>query len=193
MLQSLKQIGLNWCKLIYLIYPWRKIDLIYSIGVLMHTPKPKEEFLQLPSLLSENGIIAISVSPRSKLPWLPKVTHVGRFFTPKINPQPLLNLIKRFVPLALTFVRLPFVGRFLKGWVIPMCDYKGQLPLSKNQLLEWSILDTFDLLSARYLYSSRSQEIKDWFCEAGLVDIVTASPAVIARARRPKKRVLCAE
>lgn len=159
----------------------------------MHTPNPKQAFLQLPSLLSENGTIAISISPKSKLPWLPRATHVARFFTPRINPQSLLNLIKRFVPLALPFVRLPLIRRFLKGWVIPMYDYKGQLPLSKNQLLEWSILDTFDLLSARYLYSFRSQEIKDWFCEAGLVDIVTASPAVIARARRPKKRVLCAE
>ena len=170
-----------------------RFDLIYSIGVLHHTPRSKEAFLCLPSLLTENGTIAIWISPRSRLPWLPRATHIARYFTSQMRPQSLLNLIKRFVPLVLPLVRIPFIGRFLKGWFIPICDYKGQLPLTREQLLEWSILDTFDLLSARYLYSYKTDEIKRWFVEGGLFDIATAQPPVIVRAKRPKDEVLCVE
>lgn len=159
-------------------------DLIYSIGVLHHTPDPKEAFSRLPKFLSKNGTISIWVSPRSRLSWLPKATNIARLFTARMDSQLLLKLIQRFAPLVLPFVRTPFIGRFLKGWVIPVCDYKGELPLNKEQLLEWSILDTFDLLSPRYLYSYSTQEIKNWFIEAGLSDIKTRVPKVIVRGKK---------
>jgi len=166
-----------------------RFDLIYSIGVLHHTPKPKDAFLHLPNLLSGNGILAMWISPRSRFPWLPKATHLSRFFTSRMRARTLFHFVKGFVPLALPFVRIPFIGRLLKGWVIPICDYRGELPLNKHQLLEWSILDTFDLLSAKHLYSYRPRDIKDWFIKAGIFDIVTASPLVIIRGRRQRETV----
>jgi len=168
-----------------------RFDLIYSIGVLHHTPKPKEAFLGLIPLLRENGRVAIWVTPRSKFSFMPRATRIVRFFTPRMRPEFLLRLIQKFMPLVLPFVRIPFIGRFLKGWLIPICDYKNELPLNREQLLEWSILDTFDLLSPKYIYSYRTQEVKNWFIEAGLSDITTASPPIIARAKQLKSRVLC--
>jgi SAM-dependent methyltransferase len=161
-----------------------KFDLIYSIGVLHHTPDPKKAFLNLPGLLSENGSIAIWYSPRSIFPLLPKATSIARIFTTRMRPERLFNILNSFVPLVLPFVRLPFIGRFLKGWVFPVCDYKKELPLSMEQLLEWSILDTFDLLSPKYLYPHSADEIKSWFKEAGLSNIVSLKPDVIARASK---------
>jgi ubiquinone/menaquinone biosynthesis C-methylase UbiE/uncharacterized protein YbaR (Trm112 family) len=158
-----------------------KFDLIYSIGVLHHTPDPKKAFLSLPGLLSKNGNIAIWYSPRSIFPLLPKATSIARIFTTRMRPECLFNFLNSFVPLVLPFVRLPFIGRFLKGWVFPICDYKNELPLNKEQLLEWSILDTFDLLSPKYLYPHSADEIKSWFKEAGFSNIVSLKPDVTVR------------
>lgn len=168
-------------------------DLIYSIGVLHHTPEPRKAFLQLPDLLSENGIISIWVTPKRRFSWFPRSTQIVRFFTPRMDSRKLLRLIQKMVPFCLPLVRIPFIGNLLKGWVIPVCDYKGRLPLNNSQLLEWSILDTFDLLSPRYLYAYIPQEVKGWFTEWGFSDIVTALPPVIVRARKTKKRTLCAD
>lgn len=161
-----------------------KFDLIYSIGVIHHTPNPKEAFLRIASLLCKNGSIMIWVSPKSKLPFLPRATNIIRLFTSRMQPLTLLNLIQKFIPFALVFIRTPFIGRFLKGWIIPVCDYKGELPLNKKQLLEWSILDTLDLLSPKYLYPCSAVEVKNWFIKAALGNIIITSPAIIARGRR---------
>ncbi|MBM3252433.1 MAG: class I SAM-dependent methyltransferase, partial [Candidatus Omnitrophica bacterium] len=162
----------------------KRFDLIYSIGVLHHTPNPKEAFLRISHLLRKNGEIAIWISPKSRFPFFPKATNLARIFTPKMKPQVLLNLVEKFVPLVLPLIRIPFIGQYLKGWVIPLCDYEGQLPLSKEELVEWSILDTFDLLSPKYLYPYSEEEIRQWCLEAGLSDIYTLSPPVILRAKR---------
>jgi len=167
-------------------------DFIYSIGVLHHTPDPKRAFLNLASFVSRDGAIAIWYSPRPRFPLLPRATNIARFFTTKIQPGLLFNIVNGLVVLALPFVRIPFIGRFLKGWVFPVCDYKGELPLNKEQLLEWSILDTFDLLSPKYLYPRTSGEIKDWFNEAGFPKIVTLKPDVVARGAWKRESVLCA-
>lgn len=162
-----------------------KFDLVYSIGVLQSTPKPKEAFLRIAPLLDENGTIAIWTPPKARLSCLPRASRFARFFTHRMNPRLLLNLIQGLTPLILPLVRLPFIGRLLKE-IIPICDYKGQLPLNREHLLQWSILDTFDLLSARYLYPSTTREVEKWCITAGLSNIVTTSPPVIVRAKRTK-------
>ncbi|MFA4991906.1 MAG: methyltransferase domain-containing protein [Candidatus Omnitrophota bacterium] len=164
-----------------------RFDLVYSIGVIHHTPRPKEAFLRLVPLLSRNGAIAIWITPRPKLSYLPRATQIARFFTTRMDSNMLIRIIKKAVPLGLPLVRLPLAGGVLKGWVIPICDYKGRLPLSEERLLEWSILDTFDLLSPRYLYSYTVKDVSGWVKEAGLSDMDTSSPEIIFRARRTER------
>jgi len=79
-------------------------------------------------------------------------------------------------------VRIPFIGGLIKGKLIPVCDYKGELPLNREQLLEWSILDTFNILAPKYLFSSAPGEVNSWFVEAGLNNIKVALPKVTCRA-----------
>ena len=160
-----------------------RFDFIYSIGVLHNTPDPKKAFLSIKSLLSKDGMIAIWLHPKARSFRLLTLSTVIRFFTSRVRPQFLINWIERVVPTLLPLVRAPFIGSLLKGRLIPICDYKGQLPLNKDQLLEWSILDTFNNLSARYLYSYRPDEINAWFIEAGLCDISTKQPAVTAKGK----------
>lgn len=168
-------------------------DLIYSIGVLHHTPEPRKAFLQFPCLLSEGGTISIWVTPKRRFSWFPRATQIVRLFTPRMDSYKLLRLIQKAAPFYLPLVRMPFIGNLLKGWVIPVCDYKGQLPLNDSQLLQWSILDTFDLLSPRYLYAYTLLEVKNWFTEQGFSDIVMTLPPVTVRARKTKNEALCAD
>ncbi|MDO8603544.1 MAG: methyltransferase domain-containing protein [Candidatus Omnitrophota bacterium] len=163
--------------------PLKSFDLIYSIGVLHHTPDPKAAFLRIAQLLRDKGAIAIWMSPKSRFPFLPKATSIARIFTTRMRKERLLNIIESVVPKVLPLVRVPVIGRSLKGWVIPVCDYKGKLPLIESQLLEWSILDTFDLLSPKYLYEYSPWQIRGWLTEAGLSDIITTSPAIVARGK----------
>jgi hypothetical protein len=62
------------------------------------------------------------------------------------------------------------------AFFIPIAYHKGFLPHSDNltyeQLLEWSILDTFDKFAPKYDKPQRISTVKKWFEEAGLKDIV---------------------
>ena len=133
-------------------------DVIYSIGVLHHTPSTKRAFLSLTRLLKPGGRIAIWVyAARLRL-------MVGgellRLITPHL-PKPLLLKASR-VAIPLYHVhRLPLVGRATTAL----------LPTSTNPDPEWRWLDTFDWYSPRYQWKHTYDEVEGWFREAGLVEI----------------------
>ncbi|MBU1147831.1 MAG: methyltransferase domain-containing protein [Candidatus Omnitrophica bacterium] len=158
-------------------------DFIYSIGVLHNTPDPKKAFKSLTPFLSKNAGIAVWLGPKTRFPWFFTATRAVRSFTPNMKPVFLLKLVRALVPLCLPLVRIPFIGPLLKGKIVPICDYKNQLPLDDAQLLEWSILDTFNILSPKYLCPCKPQEVKSWFLESGLRDIEITTPSVTGRAR----------
>ncbi|PKN24398.1 MAG: hypothetical protein CVU65_11900 [Deltaproteobacteria bacterium HGW-Deltaproteobacteria-22] len=56
--------------------------------------------------------------------------------------------------------------------MVPLKDYRGALPgLTPQQVLEWSVLDTFDALSPEHDHPQYLTTMKKWCEEAGLVDI----------------------
>ena len=57
------------------------------------------------------------------------------------------------------------VNRFL-----PIVDIKGTLPagLSKEDLREWVILDTFDMFSPQHDHPQKIATVKKWFEEFGM-------------------------
>ena len=52
---------------------------------------------------------------------------------------------------------------------IPVCDIRGTLPsnLSKEQLREWVVLDTFDMFSPEHDHPQKISTVKKWFEEFG--------------------------
>lgn len=54
---------------------------------------------------------------------------------------------------------------------MPCFSYKGVHPLTEEQLLEWAILDTFNVLAPQYENTHDLEEIRSWFEEARLSDI----------------------
>jgi len=147
-------------------------DLIYSIGVLHHTPDTRAAFSVLPRLLRPGGQIAVWVySSEQKLHYLSSGLY--RRITTKMDEERLLRLCKVAEPLGRLYrTRL---GRYLS----PI------LPVSGHPDPEWRVLDTFDWYAPKYQSKHGWKEVEGWFDEAGLVDIRRQEIAVSVSARRP--------
>ena len=148
-------------------------DFVYCFGVLQHTPDVRRAFDSLPGVLKRGGKLAVDVYPRL----------LGNLFVGKYWVRPLLKgmpherlyelvgkLVPKTYPVARFVARIPLVGRKLRH-LLPISIYDGIFPLSAEQLLEWSVLDTFDMLSPVHDHPQSVRSLRQWFREAGLRDV----------------------
>ena len=150
-------------------------DVIYSIGVLHHTPDTRRAFLSLTKLLKPGGVIAIWVYSTE----LRKMFggEMLRLFTPQAAEEIPAQGVEGGNP-ALSRAPDP----------APRPGNRGLLPTSINPDPEWRWLDTFDWYSPTYQWKHTNEEVEGWFREAGLVDIVRGPVPVSVRGhvqRRP--------
>jgi ubiquinone/menaquinone biosynthesis C-methylase UbiE len=146
-------------------------DVVYSIGVLHHTPDTKQAFLKLSRLVKPGGRIAIWVY--STILRLMFGGELLRMVTPRL-PKPLLLKASR-VAIPLYHVHmLPVLGRLSTAL----------LPTSVNPDPEWRWLDTFDWYSPRYQWKHTYAEVEGWFREAGLTNIAREPIPVSVRGAR---------
>lgn len=137
-------------------------DVIFSIGVLHHTPDTHRYFQRLLPLLKPGGTIAIWVYPRSesyaiRAQWVPFVN---------ILPDRLFYAWCRwFVPWASARPHSPLVGAVRKVFPFP----------THGRGLEYDILDTFDGYSPAYHGIHAPEEVEQWFRDAGLTDVCRPS------------------
>lgn len=147
-------------------------DVVYSIGVLHHTPDTKAAFGKLPSLLRPGGRLAV---------WLyddyytaGKLTDLYRVVTTRL-PQRLLHALCALSVPWYWATRIPVLGRVLRF----------VLPMSSHPNWRWRWLDTFDWYSPTYQWKHRYPEVLGWFREAGLVDAIALEPPVAVSGRKP--------
>ena len=131
-------------------------DLIYSIGVLHHTPDPERAFLQLVPLLRENGWIAIWVYP--KYSWA-MLSELYRRATTRLPWSMTLGICKVMLLLHSFDGRVP---RRLRG------RFERLLPISVEANYERRLLDTFDWYSPRYQYKYTTSDVLMWFRRVNL-------------------------
>lgn len=162
-------------------------DYVYCFGVLQHTPRVEEAFLSLPGQLRPGGHLAVDVYPRLILNSLwPK--YWLRPLTKRMVPEHLFKLVRAFVPatlpISVAIGRIPIVGRKLRH-AIPVANYDGIYPLSRRQLTEWAILDTFDMLSPTHDQPQSAETLCGWFKKAGLNEVqVFRSGFLVGRGSR---------
>ena len=147
-------------------------DLIYSIGVLHHTPDTHQAFAQLPRLLRPGGKIVIWVYTKER-PVGYLASDALRKITSKMDEERLLKLCKVAVPLG-RFYRTR-VGRY----------FSPILPVSHHPNPEWRVLDTLDWYAPKYQWKHDWPEVEGWFENAGLVDIERHEVAVAVSGTRP--------
>lgn len=134
-------------------------DIIYSFGVLHHTPNPRLAMSKLVSLLKPGGILCITVYEKGSMYY---TSRYARNVTTKLPNLLLYSLCILYV--TLMYIPYKYLGlRFgLLGRLLP-------ISLSNN-FFE-AILDTFDCYSPTYQFTYRESEIYRWFKEEKLKNV----------------------
>ena len=147
-------------------------DVIYSIGVLHHTPDTGKAFACLPDLLKRGGVVAIWVYVEAG-EYSKRLDRV-RAMTTRIPQFALYAGCWVIVPVLHTMARVPGLG-----------GIAAHVPVSnQGRGLEWDVLDTFDAYSPRYQWKHEESEVVGWFKDANLEDIQALSFPVSVRGRK---------
>ena len=162
-------------------------SFVYCLGVLQHTPDPEKAFLSLPGVLKKNGNICVDYYEKSwKSALLPK--YWLRPITKRLPKVFLFSMLKRITPSLLSISRIigsvPVVGKVINR-AVPVVNYYGIYPLSKQQHLEWSLLDTFDWLAPQYDNPQTRSTARLWMEKADLHNIeVLKAGHIVARGKK---------
>jgi SAM-dependent methyltransferase len=165
-------------------------DRVFCYGVLQCTPDPEQSFRALVDQVRPGGILAVDTYPRYK--WIDRwsAKYLWRPLTTRIPHQVLRRILEwyipRWLPIDTRLARVPKLGRFLVA-IIPCWNYTGIFDLTKDELVAWAILDTFDALAPKYDRPQTLESVRGWCERAGLVDVDVhyGGNGIIVNARRP--------
>ena len=141
------------------------IDGAFTIGVLHHTPDPKEGIEEVYRILKSNGWFAISVYGKGGYYDFYTVQLWRRLFK---QSQPMFGY---YLPLLYTYftnylfrpiaLAAPRLGKAI--WVF--------FPFVKLPDPDWSLLDTFDSVTPSYQSAHECYEVFSWLKNAGFHNI----------------------
>lgn len=151
-------------------------DFVFCLGVLQHTPDFKKSVQCLIEMVKPGGELVVDFYPIRG--WYSKINakYMLRPFTKNMDQEKLMKLIRNnaawMINATRFFTNIGF-GKIVNRF-IPVCDIETTVPkdISKEQLLEWVILDTFDMYSPAYDYPQRLSTVKNWFEEYGMKNVL---------------------
>jgi SAM-dependent methyltransferase len=144
---------------------------VFCHGVLQHTPNPRAAFDSLLRVLRPGGKISIDVYKKDwhVRPW--KSKRLWRWLTTRLDHETLLRILRwyipKWLPIDTALKSVPYFGNYL-GAVVPCWNYFRRPELTKEQLVTWAIMDTFDALSPKYDIPASLGEVERWFRDAGI-------------------------
>jgi 2-polyprenyl-3-methyl-5-hydroxy-6-metoxy-1,4-benzoquinol methylase len=141
-------------------------DLIYSLGVLHHTPDPRAAFNCLPALLKPGGTLMTTFYAAYNKAYVAASEFWRRVFRPV--PRPLLYKLAHVSIPFYYLSRLPKIGKLFSTF----------FPMSGHKRAEWRVLDTFDWWSPRYQFYFTHPEVFRWYQDQGLGNIVVKGPGI---------------
>lgn len=157
--------------------PFQKesFDKVFCFGVLQHTPSFEKSVKALIESAKEGGEVIVDFYPIKG--WYTKLhaKYIFRPFTKKMKHERLLNLIEKnanWMIAATQFFNTIGIGKFINRF-IPICDIRHTLPkeLSKKELREWVILDTFDMFSPEHDHPQTINTVVNWFKKYGMKEV----------------------
>ena len=152
-------------------------DKIFCMGVIQHCPQPKQAFLSLVPFLRPGGAIVIDVYSKPGFP--PPLKYWIRPISRRVPPKALYSLLSRVIPLAFDVKNLlhraPAIGPTMAALIPigPLSHAAIGLHYSESELKQVKVLSAFDMLSPRYDLPQKMDDVRQWFREAGLVEIET--------------------
>lgn len=143
----------------------KSFDRVLCIGVLQHTPDPFLSFKALVSMVKAGGQIVVDIYDKS--PFYKRIfntRHWVRPITKRMPPSVLYKLVKAYIsfmwPLAKLIHKLPFGVKINHKLLI--ADHISYKKLTPDMQKEWTILDTFDWLSAWYEFPQTKETVEKW-------------------------------
>lgn len=145
-------------------------DVIYSLGVLDHTPDPRRAFLELARLLRPGGLIAVWVYPRERR-IVEAIMNAQRAISTRLPLGVLEPLCRIAAPIGGLKRRL-MASRWRPVERMGVALHLATIGVSMHPDPEVRVCDTLDWYAPRYLSRHTHAEVAGWFAEAGLVDVV---------------------
>jgi len=167
-LKNYDKISLCQADIFSLPFDDQSFDVIYSFGVLHHTPDPQNAFRSLLRYLKPGGVICLTLYENHGM------YHTSRYLrklTTSINPKllyliTLFYLLIMYLPYKYFGLRYGVLGRFA--------------PISLSNNFSEAILDTYDCYSPKYQHTYSDFDVFSWFKEVGLQKIeVRPQPVTI--------------
>lgn len=147
-------------------------DIVYSIGVLHHTPDTRAATEAIARLVKPGGILSIWVYQHPRRPWY-RPSDLYRRLTTRMDDGMLYRFCRLAAHLGPAY-KLPIVGRPLRFL----------LPISNEEDMEWRILDTFDWYAPTFQWKHSAAEVRRWFEALDFEDITELGTPVAVRGRR---------
>ena len=175
-------------------FPDDRFDKVLCLGVLQHTPDFEASVRALVRKARKGGEIVVDFYPIRG--WWTKVhaKYLLRPITRRMSHDTLLRLIDRHADRLIAasgFLNRAGLGALRR--FLPVVDITHTLPagLSRAQLREWVVLDTFDMFSPEHDHPQRIPAVARMFERAGAevtfageVDCGTGKAAVVRAVRR---------
>ncbi|MGA7294479.1 MAG: class I SAM-dependent methyltransferase [Terriglobales bacterium] len=159
-------------------------DVIYSIGVLHHTPDCEAAVKTLDKYLKPGGLLVVWLySGYNK--WY-RFSDFWRRYTHKMKPATLHSILKVAVPffynLNQGLKRVPLAGPPLAGLIHHV------FPVNRQKNPEARMLDTFDWYSPKYQSKHTYEQVFKWYEAMGMEDMRVGEISIAVRGRKPVKR-----
>jgi SAM-dependent methyltransferase len=140
----------------------RAFDVVFSVGVLHHTPDPRRAFAQIARRVKPGGRLAVWLYRRNTTPqeWL----NAGlRSVTTRVSPHVLERLCACLGALG----------------AIPVLKQTLNKLVNFSNHPDWTlrVCDNFDWYAPRYQSHHTLEELKRWFTEEGFTDLIELPPA----------------
>src|SRR6266436_7875144 len=158
-------------------------DVIYSIGVLHHTPDCEAAVKALVKHLKPGGVLVVWLySGYNK--WY-RFSDFWRRYTHKMKPKTLHSILKVAVPffynLEQGLKHIPLIGRPTAGLVHHV------FPVNRQKNPEARMLDTFDWYSPKYQSKHTYEQVFKWYEAMGMEDMRVGEMSIAVRGRKPAK------
>jgi SAM-dependent methyltransferase len=171
--ESLAAVAIVRGDLLRLPFAAGSFDQIYSLGVIDHTPDPRAVFLGLARLLKPGGRIAIWVYPRQR-PVIERIMDFQRAISTRL-PVGMLEVLCRLSSPVGELKRRMMASRWRPVERLGVALHLATIGVSMHPDPEVRVCDTLDWYAPRYLSRHTVEEVKSWFEQAGLEDIVDLS------------------
>ena len=158
-------------------------DVIYSVGVLHHTPDCEAAVKALDKYLKPGGILAVWLySGYNK--WY-RFSDFWRRYASRMKPETLHGILKIAVPffyhLESGLRHIPMVGNPVAGVVHHV------FPVNRQKDPEARMLDTFDWYSPKYQSKHTYEQVFRWYEAMGMEDMHVGETSIAVRGRKPAR------